>query len=420
MSSLAQDELRRLSERVKFGHKQCIKNGKVLGNDRLFGYNKRNCILTINEEQAEVVRLIFDLYANQGLGLRKISQILYERGVTSSKGNPFNTRTMTNMLGNPKYKGYYCGNKTSSIDYRTKKSIFLPESEWVVYKDENIPAIVSEKLWNKAHNLLHARSSQLRQSGAIFHNRYSYSGKIVCEEHGTSYQRQLRESGKEVWQCRIYREKGAKACTAPVLYTTELDNMMADIFKRMQKDKDQIITKLLRLIAGSPDRKNYQREILRLEAEMDAIAGKKDKLLELSIDGVLSNREFKKRNEAFNQKLEQLTKQAEAIRQEQDRSEEASDNLAKIKKVLEQELSFEGTVNSELAASILDKIIVKNTGDKAHVSLEIRLTMGNIIPVEYRRTPASVCGNSFWKDARQPEDRYRRTPASAWRSSHYP
>lgn len=394
MSSLAQDELRRLSERVKFGHKQCIKNGKVLGNDRLYGYNKKACKLTINEKQAEVVRLIFDLYANQKLGLRKISQILFERGITSSKGNLFNTRTMTNMLNNPKYKGYYCGNKTASIDYRTKKSVFLPESEWVCYKDENIPAIVSEELWDKAHELLHTRSKQLRSSGAIFHNRYAYSGKIVCEEHGTSYQRQMRESGKEVWLCRVYRERGAAGCTAPILYTAELDAVMADIFGRVHKDKDKIIAQLLKLLEGSPDRKNYERETERVETEITSIEDKKEKLLELSIAGAISNAEFKKRNDSLNQKLEQAAEHLEQIKQEQEKSEEISANLTQIKQMLERELNFEGGVNSELVASIIDKIIVKNTGDKRHVRLEIRLAMGDSIPVEYRQNQASVCSNN--------------------------
>ena len=60
MSSIAADEVRKLSERVRFGHKQAIKNGNVLGNSRIFGYDKQDCKLTINEKEAEMVKLIFD------------------------------------------------------------------------------------------------------------------------------------------------------------------------------------------------------------------------------------------------------------------------------------------------------------------------------------------------------------------------
>ena len=62
MAGVAQDEIRRLSERLKFGFRQAIKNGHVLGNDRLYGYDKKDCVLTINEEEAEIIRIIFDLY----------------------------------------------------------------------------------------------------------------------------------------------------------------------------------------------------------------------------------------------------------------------------------------------------------------------------------------------------------------------
>lgn len=75
--------MRKLSERLKFGFRQAIKNGHVLGNDKLWGYDKKDCILTINEAEAQVIRRIFDLYANQQMGIRCISQVLYDEGFTS-------------------------------------------------------------------------------------------------------------------------------------------------------------------------------------------------------------------------------------------------------------------------------------------------------------------------------------------------
>ena len=94
MAGVAQDELRKLSERTKFGFAQSIKNGRVLGNDKLYGYDKKNCVMAVNEAEAEIVRTVFDLYANQGMGTRKISRTLSEMGYTSRQGNDFNTLTM--------------------------------------------------------------------------------------------------------------------------------------------------------------------------------------------------------------------------------------------------------------------------------------------------------------------------------------
>ena len=74
---------------MKFGFKRAIEKGTVLGNDRIWGYKKESGRLVIDEEEAQVVRLIFELYANQRLGIRTISAYLADHGYENSKGNPF-------------------------------------------------------------------------------------------------------------------------------------------------------------------------------------------------------------------------------------------------------------------------------------------------------------------------------------------
>lgn len=72
------------------------------------------------------------------MGIRRISQQLYDEGFTSRKGNAFNVLTIRHILENPKYKGWYCANKSQTVDYRSKRKIFLDESEWVMYPDPSI------------------------------------------------------------------------------------------------------------------------------------------------------------------------------------------------------------------------------------------------------------------------------------------
>ena len=76
MSSIAQDELRKLSSRIKFGHQQAIKSSVVLGNSRIFGYRKENKHLVIDEDEAEMVRLMFELYATDDFSMKQIETIL--------------------------------------------------------------------------------------------------------------------------------------------------------------------------------------------------------------------------------------------------------------------------------------------------------------------------------------------------------
>lgn len=396
MAGVAQDEVRKLSERLKFGFRQAIKNGHVLGNDKLWGYDKKDCVLTINEAEAKVVRRIFHLYANEQLGIRRISQQLYDEGFTSRKGNAFNVLTIRHILENPKYKGWYCANKSQTVDYRSKRKIFLDESEWVMYPDPSIPAIVSEELWDRANALYKRRSAQMmsHQSAAEFHNRYSYSGKIICEEHGTSFHRQVLKSSKgekEVWQCRVYRNRGRAACSAPQMRTSELDQIMAQIFNQLAQDKSAIVEAVMKVIQAVPNEHDYRQDAGRIEAELNAIYAKKDRLLEMSIEGALSMAEFKQRNNAFNQQIQDLEGQMEVLKAEEEKSQISVEQLGKIKAVLEAELSFQDGVNSALVTTILDHIVVKKGSTKEEVYLDIYLKFGDPYGVVFDRENSSFC-----------------------------
>ena len=395
MAGVAQDEVRKLSERLKFGFRQAIKNGHVLGNDKLWGYDKKNCVLTINEAEAQVVRRIFHLYANEQMGIRRISRQLYDEGFTSRKGNPFNVLTIRHILENPKYKGWYCANKSRSVDYRSKRKIFLDESEWVLYPDPSIPAIVSEELWDRANALYKRRSAQMlsRQSAAEFHNRYPYSGKIICEEHGASFHRQVQKSAKgekEVWQCRVYRSRGRAACSAPQLRTAELDQIMAQLFNQLARDKPAIVDTVIKILQSVPSEHDCRQDIRRLETDLSAIHAKKDRLLELSIEGALSPAEFKQRNDGFNRQIRELERQLEILKTEEEKSQISIEQLSKIKAALEEILSFQNGVNSALVTTILDHIVVKKGSTKAELQLDIHLKFGKPCRVVFSRADSSL------------------------------
>jgi len=398
MAGVAQDEVRKLSERLKFGFRQAIKNGHVLGNDKLWGYDKKDCVLTINEEEAQVVRRIFDLYANQQMGIRRISQTLYDEGFTSRKGNAFNVLTIRHILCNPKYKGWYCANKSQTVDYRSKRKIFLDESEWVMYPDPSIPAIVSEELWDRANALYKRRSEQMmsHQSGAEFHNRYPYSGKIICEEHGTTFHRQLQKSKageKEVWQCRIYRDKGRKACSAPQVRTAELDQIMAEIFDQLAQNKQAIIDAVVTVLRAVPDEHDYTQDIRRIEEDLSAIHAKKDRLLEMSIEGIITRLEFKQRNDGFNQQVKALEERLSTIQSEAAKGKQTTAQLEQIRTAMEQELTFQNGINSALVTTVLDQIVVKKGSTREKLHLDIHLKFGGPWGAVFDREKSSVCFN---------------------------
>lgn len=388
MAGVAQDEIRKLSERLKFGFRQAIKNGHVLGNDKLYGYDKKDCVLTVNEEEAEIIRIIFDLYGNQRLGTRTISKRLMELGYTSREGNAFNTLTIRHILENPKYKGWYCGNKSQSVDYRTKRNILLDESEWVTYPDPSIPAIVSEELWNRANALYKRRREEMKShsSGVSFHNRYPYSAKIYCEEHGTTFHRQViqtRKGQQEVWQCKVYRSHGRAACSAPQIRSSDLDVILSDIFKELVRDEEKIIDSLVTVLTNIPKEVDYGKLRCQVENEMEDLERKKNRLLDLSIAGALTVEEFKERNDAFNAQIQECQGKLTAIRQEEENQFSEELDIPVIRRALDEALCFTGEIDTALVATILDRVVVKKESTKDDIHLDIFLKLGSTYEAVY-------------------------------------
>ena len=216
-------------------------------------------------------------------------------------------------------------------------------------------------------------------SGASYHNRYPYSTKIICEEHGTTFHRQVLTSGKgskEVWLCKVYRQQGKAACSAPQIRSSELDQIMAQIFTEMMKDKDAIIDSLVTVLTHVPKEVDYDRLKSHVEGEIEATKQKKDRLLDLHIAGAITIEEFKERNDTLNVQLKNQESQLAAIQQEQAKVGSQELDVDAIRKELDKELRFTDGINTSLVATILDKIIVKKESTKEEIHLDIYLKLG--------------------------------------------
>lgn len=388
MSSIAQDEVRKISERVKFGFKRAIENGVVLGNDRIWGYEKQDGRLVVKEDEAEIVRTIFNLYANERMGIRTIASYLTSQGYKNTRGNDFSFSTIRGILCNPKYKGYYCGRKTSKIDYKLKTIKYFPEEDWVMYKDEeNVPPIVSEELWDKANLILSKRSAkQSAEDKTGYQNRYPYSGKIICGVHKLPYYRSLyryKSGNKEIWQCQEYSRKGREGCNAPVLYTTELDEILRKVLEELSVNRAEIIHGLIRLYQSIGSGSRTEEDMARCKVEIDSILKRKDKLLDLSIDGHISDEEFSQRNERFNEEIERLRSRLGELEEEKLRNQDMLQSIDVLRQAIMQELSFADGFSVGVVDSLLDRIEVHPQEEKNVVKVSVYL---KVIPEEEKFT----------------------------------
>ena len=168
MASIAQDELRKLSESVQFGLAQSIKRGVVLGGNNLIGYHKNKGKLTINKEEANIIKDIYKIFSKDLYTYQDISDKIY-----SKYHKKIDATTIRRILKNYKYKGYYCGGKTKVINYKTSIRQNIPKNNWIIYKDENIPPIIEEKLWNKVQKIIEKRKKTPSK----------YANKLYCQNH---------------------------------------------------------------------------------------------------------------------------------------------------------------------------------------------------------------------------------------------
>lgn len=171
MASIAQDELRKLSESVRFGLRQSINRGVVLGNDNILGYCKDNGKLVIVEDEAIIVREVFNLFIS---GIHNYSEI--SRIINSRYNSKFNSMSIKRILTNYKYKGYYCGKKSEVIDYKKGNRRVIDKGDWIIYRDyDNVPFIVSEDVWDRVNEVIESRK-----------NTYidKYKNKVFCGVHG--------------------------------------------------------------------------------------------------------------------------------------------------------------------------------------------------------------------------------------------
>ena len=288
MASMAQDEIRRLSERVKFGMNRSIKNGIILGNDMLYGYKKDkntgNLIIVLKE--AEIIRRIFSLYAIDNYSISKIVKIFNNEGIRTNQNKKWCTSTITRMLQNPKYKGYYCGNKTEVIDYMTKKVRLIPKEEWILYKDKKrIPPIVKEEIWDRANTRLNSRNKcfgeSYKKDKTMYQNRYPLSAKIYCANDNQVFHRRKQCKNDITWICANYLVNGKKSCDSPNIRESEIYTIIDDIIKVLEFDMNIVSNILLGLY------KNIGIDIINNKINSYSITVK---LIELLLDKIIASK----------------------------------------------------------------------------------------------------------------------------------
>ena len=358
-SAMAQEESNNLSKRVKWGKRINAEKGRVP--PRVFGYDKvDNFTLAINEEEARIVRKVFSLYIDRGLGCRSISMALNRDGDQTKLGNAWDARGVKRLLSNPLYGGILVNHKYEIEDFLTGRQVALPEEERF-YHQRPEWAIVTPERFRRAQEILASRRKQYASGEPWRQGRYSgkhpFSTLIKCAHCGRSFCRKsyTYQNTRVYWRCVTNDQYTAETCDNPVILDEKaLLETLRQNFSARIGDREAFIERTLaqldRLLPGV-DPAQSRRE---LQTKQKRLLQKRSRWQELYANDLLTIGELRDRLAALDRELQEVARQLEAPVQ--------PDRSARYTARIEEFLTLQTVTNADLRR-LIDRITVSRDGN---------------------------------------------------------
>lgn len=365
MSSIAQEESRKTSERVKWGHMRQMEKGVVFGHDML-GYRVRNGQLEVVPEEAEIVRLIFHKYLNEQKGTSTIAKELREAGITTIKGNLWSNTVLLRLLRNEKYVGDLCQKKTITTDYLTHKKQYNHGEEKMIYIREHHEPIIDRETWDATQRELERRKPKGMEHWEKHSNRYWCSGKLRCGECGLlMVSRKRKNRNWKGWMCtsktrqgisRLDEDQQPVKCDNITINEKILKAAVRHVLLLFQADRlevEDIIRKQILTIQT----KTVTDEKSKIEKEIQKIEQKQIKAVDLMLDGYIGKDVLIRRQEQYGLDLVALNEKIKRINEEDENRKSQVQYMEQALTELESILRYD--VDSEaLYGEVLEKIEV--------------------------------------------------------------
>ena len=384
MATLAQNESKKISQRVKAGQQITFQNGVFYGNGNILGYDKVGKDMVINEEQAKTVRLIFDLYL-KGYGSKKIKYELEKLGrVTSTGLNRWSESYIIRVLRNSFYCGTIVYRKQFVPDYLEQKhKKNNGEVEQVIVEGRHTPIIskevfekVQEKLKDNAKLIVSSNTSR----GIGNRGKESIWGKKLVCKCGSSFNRKIYHKHKDgnTWCYQCYKQiqtgtiqtrlnKGLSIegiCDSKMIPEWKLNMMSQRIFDTIWKDKDVILEITNNYLDNAIKKINDEddpNELDLLRKRKDNINGKLNRLLDSYLNEIISKDDFVEKRKELEKEIKDVNELITELEKKPVAKNTLIDKLNSLKRNIEVNLNFDkDRISDELIDALVKKIIVFN------------------------------------------------------------
>ncbi len=380
MSSIAQEESRKTSERVKWGQKRQMEQGVVFGRSML-GYDVKDGKMTINEDGAKIVRLIFHKFVDEGKGTHVIARELREEGIEPMRVKEWQNTVILRVIRNEKYCGDLVQKKTYTPDFLShEKKYNRGQEEFVIIKDHHEP-IISRELFDKANRILDAKS--LSQEGKAKHsNRYPFSGKIKCGRCGASYvaRYKTRKDGSryKAWRCyeaanhgRPHIDKAGNqvGCSGESIRNEDAIYLLYLVCRELKINRQKVVDNLTKTIDAVMRIDLTGTSTSALSEKIEEAKKKRTGLIDLYTSGDIDKTEFTALRAKYDEDIEKLKSMAEGIEQQQTMILKQQELMADIKNAIN-ELINGIQYEDEYYTQILDKMVIN---DKNHIDVYLKM-----------------------------------------------
>ena len=364
MASIAQEESRKTSERVKWGQTRQMEKGVVFGRDML-GYRVENGQLYIVPEEAEIVRLIFHKYLQEQKGTNTIAKELREAGIPTIKGNLWSNTVLLRLLRNEKYVGDLRQKKTITPNYLTHKKQYNRGEEPQIYLRDHHEPIIDRETWNATQLELERRKPG-RENWEKHTNRYWCSGKLRCGECGLPMvSRKRKKHNWKGWMCTSKTRQGVSKldenqqpvkCENIEVNEKVLKAAVREVLLLFQADRLEVADIIKQQILAV-QAKTFTDEKSKIEKEIQKIQKKQIDAVDLMVEGLIDKEVLKRRQEQYKLDLDTLYERLKHANNEAEERQRQVQYMQQAIAELEAILKYD--VDSEaIYGEVLEKIVI--------------------------------------------------------------
>lgn len=309
-------------------------------------------------EEAEIVKLIFEKYVHDGMGLFEIARLLNRHNFKTSHGKEFERRSIEYILQNPTYCGMVRWNRTINESKEIR-----PESEWIIAEGEQ-PAIISKELFDKAQER-YKREYRPRGARPVSTYKHWLSGIVKCPACGRTMTACKIENNKQTYcYFRCYGYSKGKCAAKNSISSLKLEPAVLESIKSVLDTGKITYRKIEVKTEDTADLKTI------LEDQIKKIDVKLQRIKEAYMNGIDTMEEYKENKRIVQGEKDSLEKQLSELKEEKiSTKNEDNDMLMRVKNVYDilSSDSVDATTKNEVLRSVVEKIVYDREEDELKV-----------------------------------------------------